>query len=802
MILPLGGEAENKWNNTLRVFLYLFGLLYCFMGVAIIADVFMASIEKITSKKKRVLVKAPDRYVTQAIWNPTVANLTLMALGSSAPEILLNVIFIFADGYFQEGLGPSTIVGSAAFNLFCISAVCVICIPGDEVRYIKETPVYCITAFFSIFAYIWLLIILMVISPNIVEVWEGVVTFLFFPVLVTLAYLADRGYFTGTFGKPEDKETAPLVTADMTKQELAALEAKIRLEHGPNLTDAQVLRFIEQEHKAPRSRAQYRVGAIREMTGGRRVEVTKTVDPLYNVMPTVGTCDEKATDYDSRKTFAVVEFQTPKYTVLENARVLKVPVSRRGDINVHAAVSFKTREGTAKAPQDYEHVEGRLEFRPGETLQFIEVPIIDDSSYESDEEFYIDLDRVDGSPETLIGESTCEVVIIDDDEPGVLSFEQNEIIVAEGNDDFCVSVRVTRRGGGSGKVTCRYFTEDDSAMQSLDYVAAHGELVFEGGQMSAVIEVKIKARGRYETSEQFRVIIKDVTGGASFDEKTDGGADSCIMYVKIQADSEARERVDRIMSNLRVNWDKASLGSTNWRDQFKAAIYVNGGDDDDEEFVPGVMDYVLHVLNMPWKLVCAAVPPTDFVDGWVCFCCSLMVIGGVTAIIGDMAGLLGCCMFGPGNDGITAITFVALGTSLPDTFASKTAAQQDPHADACIGNVTGSNSVNVFLGLGLPWMLAAIYWPVVGPNEKWNRLYKDKAFAQDFLGGALVVEDPGLGNSVAVFSCLAIFCMGVLFVRRKVFGGELGGPRKPAIATAVLFVILWCIFVGAYVLMK
>ena len=26
------------------------------------------------------------------VWNPTVANLTLMALGSSAPEILLSVI--------------------------------------------------------------------------------------------------------------------------------------------------------------------------------------------------------------------------------------------------------------------------------------------------------------------------------------------------------------------------------------------------------------------------------------------------------------------------------------------------------------------------------------------------------------------------------------------------------------------------------------------------------------------------------------------------------------------------------------
>ena len=58
---------------------------------------------------------------------------------------------------------------------------------------------------------------------------------------------------------------------------------------------------------------------------------------------------------------------------------------------------------------------------------------------------------------------------------------------------------------------------------------------------------------------------------------------------------------------------------------------------------------------------------------------------------------------------VTAITFVALGTSLPDTFASKVAAVNEKTADNAIGNVTGSNSVNVFLGLGIPWIIAAIY---------------------------------------------------------------------------------------------
>ena len=52
------------------------------------------------------------------VWNETVANLSLMALGSSAPEILLSVVEIWAKGFRAGDLGPGTIVGSAAFNLF------------------------------------------------------------------------------------------------------------------------------------------------------------------------------------------------------------------------------------------------------------------------------------------------------------------------------------------------------------------------------------------------------------------------------------------------------------------------------------------------------------------------------------------------------------------------------------------------------------------------------------------------------------------------------------------------------------
>lgn len=86
------------------------------------------------------------------------------------------------------------------------------------------------------------------------------------------------------------------------------------------------------------------------------------------------------------------------------------------------------------------------------------------------------------------------------------------------------------------------------------------------------------------------------------------------------------------------------------------------------------------------------------------------MIGLLTAVVGDLATIFGC-LIGLKKE-VTAITFVAMGTSLPDLFASKTAATQEKYADASIGNVTGSNSVNVFLGLGTPWVIAAIYHAV------------------------------------------------------------------------------------------
>lgn len=85
------------------------------------------------------------------------------------------------------------------------------------------------------------------------------------------------------------------------------------------------------------------------------------------------------------------------------------------------------------------------------------------------------------------------------------------------------------------------------------------------------------------------------------------------------------------------------------------------------------MEGAIHFICIGWKLFFSIVPPPHYANGWGCFFGSLAMIGFVTAIVEKIATLFGCVL---GVDQpTTAITFVALGTSLPDTFASMTAAR-------------------------------------------------------------------------------------------------------------------------------
>lgn len=96
------------------------------------------------------------------------------------------------------------------------------------------------------------------------------------------------------------------------------------------------------------------------------------------------------------------------------------------------------------------------------------------------------------------------------------------------------------------------------------------------------------------------------------------------------------------------------------------------GDDDEEESgeerLPSCFDYIMHFLTVFWKVLFAFVPPTEYWNGWACFFVSISLIGVLTAVTGDLASHFGCTI--GLKDSVTAVVFVALGTSVPGGWST------------------------------------------------------------------------------------------------------------------------------------
>ncbi|OAF66404.1 hypothetical protein A3Q56_05834 [Intoshia linei] len=774
--------AMYIYSMTTRILLsILYGLLllWCFLGVAIVADMFMCAIERITSKTKSVKTltgqgKTQVRMVEIPVWNDTVANLTLMALGSSAPEILLSIIEIVSNNFCVGSLGPSTIVGSAAFNLMVITAICIISIPSPQIRRIKAIKVFCITAFFSVFAYIWVALIISYISPEEITLWEAIITLLLFPLLVILAYLTDKNFMIKT------KHEEP--TFQLTDKHLLGLNEEDRddaisniikeiIKENPDMPEHDVKNIVIKSLKdqKKKSRLWYRINSTRMLGGGRKIitVLNDDVERVYQKVILHNNMDDKAVAQSDVKFSgksdkkSVVQFYSSHIDALENIGQIDIKIIRQGNLKNSFQLHVFTTDGEAKVNEDYELVDKIVEFGPGEAEKTIFVNIIDDNEYEPDEHFYMEMEVLEEyhNQVTLGSISKINIVILNDDEPGTFEFSQPCYLEKESSDD--ISIAVIRRNGADGNAWVEWAIYN---MSDNETPLSNGKLLFVHSEKIKTLKINKKEMALKDSNYIFKLLT--VNEGSFIGE---------IKFTIVNfMEDKYLENISSRMANLKDKdlLEALEISTTSYSAQFRNALNVNGGEIEDATNI----DYVMHFLTIIWKVIFAIIPPTQYAGGWLSFCISLTMIGLLTALIGDLASHFGS-LIGL-KDSVTAITFVALGTSLPDLFASKTAAITEENADNSIGNVTGSNSVNVFLGLGLPWTIAAIYWAIKGV--------------------AFDVDVGTLNTSVIIYTCMAIMCIVLLFVRRYVglFGrAELGGTSPWKYIFAAFFVLLWIIYI-------
>jgi len=613
LIFPIF-SGEGSWNTGFRAFLYIVGLLWAFVGIAILSDVFMAGIETITNStyKKRVKKKGEDgkpvkgadgefiyEEVDALIWNPAVANLTLMALGSSTPELLLAIIETFGANFYADDLGPGTIIGSAAYNLFVITALCSMVLGAGVKRKITGFVGFCITSVFSVLAYIWLLIILIVSSPDVVEVWEAAATLGIMVVLLIAVYIADTHTASKVSPEEEKRDETQPASDEVTRMDEdkvvtvsndAPLNAGKKFEMSPGSN-----KFLQALAHNDKTSEHWKKAAIHAHLVGK-----DGANRFIDVVRLALAKNQKASYLTYRRAFINNTF--------ENRKALQ-----------------KIHERSTQGAENEAHGDGQVAAGNG-------------------------VAEVNGSP-------------------------------------------------GSPK---------PNGNQALDETAGDIE--------------------------------------------------------------------DEPIS---------------WKDQFVRAFQVN---EDGDWSKASVNEICIFILTCPWQFVAAFIPPPNLGGGWYCFFVALGLIGCVTAMVGDLASIFGCLV--GLEKPVTAITIVALGTSLPDTFASMIAIKMDDTADNALGNVTGSNCVNVFLGLGIPWLCAAVKWAVTGPDDQWRLKYqKWSRFQQYEKTGAFVVEAGSLGFNVLIFAILSIASFVVIFGKRFAFGAEIGGSLVNNIVTSCFLFLLWVIYI-------
>lgn len=213
---------ETNLGIGTRSFLYVLGLAYCFIGLSAITACFFRSMENVVKQTREIVYVDPGtgakRVRRERIWNYTLADISLLALGTSFPQISLSTIDAFQNlgQRYAGGLGPATLVGSAAFDLYPIHAICVVVPRAGTVKKISDLGVWLVELTWSFWAYVWLYIIIEVWTPNVVTIWEAGLTITQFGLLMLHAYGQDKGWRCVAIPLPRQERPAAWVPVDTT----------------------------------------------------------------------------------------------------------------------------------------------------------------------------------------------------------------------------------------------------------------------------------------------------------------------------------------------------------------------------------------------------------------------------------------------------------------------------------------------------------------------------------------------------------------------------------------------------------
>lgn len=174
----------------------------------------------------------------------------------------------------------------------------------------------------------------------------------------------------------------------------------------------------------------------------------------------------------------------------------------QADPSEDVTVEVSTVEDTAEAGSDFTALSNqKITFKPGETTQTIDIPIVGDTIYERTETFFVRL--ANPSANAAIDPAQGEAVgtILNDDAIPTLSIDDVEV----NEDNTQAILTVTRTGQTTEIVTVSHTTVDGQAKTGADYTKTSGKLIFLPDETTKQIIVPILDDTLSEANETFLV---------------------------------------------------------------------------------------------------------------------------------------------------------------------------------------------------------------------------------------------------------------------------------------------------------
>lgn len=208
---------------------------------------------------------------------------------------------------------------------------------------------------------------------------------------------------------------------------------------------------------------------------------------------------------------AALQFIRPDFSAVEDGTPIQpIQVQRIGFTNIPTGVTIGLSDGTATAPLDYDPTPIAVEFAPGETLQTVEIPIVDDEIIEPDETINLALLNSTGEA-TLTEPSTAVFTIVDNDV--LLQFSEANFVVNE-NGTAIAPVTVTRSGRLNQAFSAAIALTNGPATAPFDYDNTPILVNFAPGETVQTVAVPIIDDTESEPTETVQLTLTNPSEGA------------------------------------------------------------------------------------------------------------------------------------------------------------------------------------------------------------------------------------------------------------------------------------------------